>query len=206
MYRGERLNSITHMVGAALALVGLVVLIVEAALHGGAVTVASVSVYGASLLILYTSSTLYHSLKGTAKRVFQRLDHVAIYLLIAGTYTPFTLVVLKGRLGWWLFGAVWALAVVGMLQEFRKSKGHRVLSLVIYIGMGWVGVLAFKPLAGALGTAGLAWLLAGGVFYTSGVAFYSLDHRFPVFHGVWHLFVLAGSLAHFYVIFSVVNI
>jgi hemolysin III len=202
MYRGERLNSITHLVGAALALVGLVVLVVQAALRGGATTIVSVSVYGASLLLLYTSSTLYHSLKGTAKRVFQRLDHVAIYLLIAGTYTPFTLVVLKGRLGWWLFAAVWALAIVGMLQEFRKSTGRRILSVVIYIGMGWVGVLVLKPLAGALGTAGLVWLLVGGFCYTAGVAFYALDRRVPVFHGVWHLFVLAGSLSHFFVIFS----
>jgi hemolysin III len=202
MYRGERLNSISHLVGAVLALAGLIVLVVQAALHGGAKTIVSVSVYGASLLILYTASTLYHSLRGAAKRVFQQLDHVAIYLLIAGTYTPFTLVVLKGRLGWWLFGAVWALAVVGMLQELRKSKGRRILSVVIYVGMGWVGVLALKPLAAALGTAGLVWLLVGGICYTGGVAFYALDRRVPVFHGVWHLFVLAGSLVHFFVIFS----
>ena len=168
MYQGERFNSITHLVGAVLALVGLIVLVVQAALHGGALRIVSASVYGASLLILYTSSTLYHSVRGAAKRVFRQLDHVAIYLLIAGTYTPFTLVVLGGRLGWWLFGAVWALALVGILQEFRKAKGQRILSLVIYLGMGWVGVLAFRPLAGALGTAGLvgpAWrrpLLHGG--------------------------------------------
>jgi hemolysin III len=200
MYHGERFNSITHLVGAAFAVVGLVVLIVEAALHGGAVTVVSVSVYGASLVILYASSTLYHSLKGTAKRVFRRMDHVAIYLLIAGTYTPFALVSLGGRLGWWLFAAVWALAVVGMLQEFRPSKGNRSLSIVIYLAMGWVGILAFKPLAGALGTAGLAWLLVGGICYTAGMAFYALDRRVPSFHGVWHLFVLAGSLAHYIVV------
>jgi hemolysin III len=201
MYRGERFNSITHLVGAALALVGLVVLVVLAALHGGAARIVSASVYGTSLLVLYLSSTLYHSFTGVAKRVFRRLDHIAIYLLIAGTYTPFTLVVLPGRLGWWLFGTVWGLAVVGMLQEFRPSK-HRRLSVVIYIAMGWVGVLAFRPLAGALGTAGLVWLLAGGLCYTAGVAFYALDRRVPVFHGVWHLFVLAGSLAHFVVVVS----
>jgi hemolysin III len=202
MYQGERFNSITHLVGAALALVGLVVLVVQAALHGGALRIVSASVYGASLLFLYTSSTLYHSVKGAAKRVFRQIDHVAIYLLIAGTYTPFTLVVLGGRLGWWLFGAVWTLALVGMLQEFRKAKGQRILSLVIYLGMGWIGVLAFRPLAGALGTAGLVGLFGGGLFYTTGVAFYALDRRIPVFHGVWHLFVLAGSLAHYLVILS----
>jgi hemolysin III len=202
MYRGERFNSITHLVGAVLALVGLIVLVVQAALHGGALRIVSASVYGASLLILYTSSTLYHSVKGAAKRAFRQLDHVAIYLLIAGTYTPFTLVVLGGRLGWWLFGAVWTLAVVGVLQEFRKAKGQRILSLVIYLGMGWVGILAFRPLAGALGTAGLVGLFGGGLFYTAGVAFYALDRKIPAFHGVWHLFVLAGSLAHYLVILS----
>jgi hemolysin III len=200
VYKGERFNSITHLVGAVLALVGLVVLVVLAALHGGAVRIVSASVYGASLLILYTSSTLYHSFRGAAKRVFRQMDHVAIYLLIAGTYTPFTLVVLKGRLGWWLFGAVWSLAVVGVLQEFRRSERRR-LSVVIYVAMGWLAALALKPLAVALGTAGLVWLLAGGICYTAGVVFYALDRRVPVFHGVWHLFVLAGSLAHFVVIF-----
>ncbi len=202
MYRGERFNSITHLVGAVLALVGLIVLVVQAAVHGGGVRVVSASVYGASLLVLYASSTLYHSFKGGAKRVFQRLDHLAIYLLIAGTYTPFTLVVLGGALGWSLFAAVWSLAVIGALQEFRRSKGQRTLSVVIYVTMGWLGILAFRPLAGALGPAGLSGLLAGGVFYTTGVAFYALDKRIPAFHGVWHLFVLAGSLAHFFVIFS----
>jgi hemolysin III len=201
MYRGERLNSVTHLVGAVLALAGLVILVVEAALHGRPITIVSVSVYGASLLILYTASTLYHSVKGTAKRIFRQMDHVAIYLLIAGTYTPFTLVVLGGRLGWWLFGTVWALALAGILQEFRHSK-HRRVSVAIYIGMGWVGVLAVKPLAGALGAAGLAGLLGGGVLYTAGVVFYAFDRRIPAFHGVWHLFVLAGSVAHFLVILS----
>jgi hemolysin III len=200
MYHGERFNSITHLVGAVLAVVGLVALIVEAALHGGAVKVISVSVYGASLVILYTSSTLYHSVRGRAKQIFQHLDHTAIYLLIAGTYTPMTLVALRGKLGWWLFGAVWGLALVGMLQEFRKVKGERVLSLVIYVAMGWVGVLALKPLAQAIGPGGVAWLIAGGVCYTGGIAFYVFDRRIPVFHGIWHLFVLAGSLAHFVVI------
>jgi hemolysin III len=202
MHRGERFNSITHLVGATLALAGLVVLVVFAALDGGAAKIVSASVYGASLLLLYASSTLYHSLEGTAKRVFRQLDHVAIYLLIAGTYTPFTLVVLRGRLGWWLFGVVWGLALVGMAQELRRSPHRRVLSIVIYVAMGWVGILAFRPLAGALGTAGLAWLLAGGVCYTVGVGFYLFDRRVPAFHGVWHLFVLAGSAAHYLVVFG----
>jgi hemolysin III len=200
MYRGERFNSITHLVGAILALVGLVVLVVDASLHAGARKIVSVSIYGGSLLLLYTSSTLYHSLQGTAKRVFRHLDHTAIYLLIAGSYTPMTLVALGGRLGWILFAAVWTLAVVGALQEFRRVKGERVLSVVIYVTMGWLAVFALRPLGDAIGPGGLAWLLAGGVCYTGGIGFYAFDRRLPVFHGIWHLFVLAGSLAHYVVV------
>ena len=202
MYPGERFNSISHLVGACLALVGTVVLIVLASLHGDARKIVSLSIYGVSLLALYTFSTLYHSLKGRAKRVFRHLDHTAIYLLIAGSYTPLTLVVLGGRLGWALFAAVWALAVIGVVQEFRRVKGERVLSVVIYLTMGWLAVVALGPLARALGTAGFALLISGGVFYTAGIAFYALDRRVPVFHGVWHLFVLAGSIAHYLVVLA----
>ncbi len=200
MRYGERFNAITHLVGTVLAVAGLVALVVVASLHGGARRMIAVSVYGASLVALYTSSTLYHSLSGPAKRVFRHLDHTAIYLLIAGTYTPFTLVSLQGRLGWWLFGAVWALAVTGALQEFRHVKGERVLSLVIYVVMGWLAVVALRPLAAALGPGGMAWLFGGGACYTVGIVFYALDSKLPILHGVWHLFVLAGSLAHFVVI------
>jgi hemolysin III len=200
MYRGERFNSITHLVGACLALVGLVVLVVVASRHGGARRILSVSIYGASLLALYTFSTLYHSLRGRAKRVFQHLDHTAIYLLIAGSYTPLTLVALRGRLGSALFAAVWALAVVGALQEFRRVKGERILSMVIYVAMGWLAVVALGPLAEAIGSVGVAWLVVGGVCYTAGIGFYLFDRRLPVFHGIWHLFVLAGSLAHYVVV------
>jgi hemolysin III len=202
MYHGERFNSISHLVGACLALVGGVVLIVLASLHGDATKIVSVGIYGASLLALYTFSTLYHSLKGPAKRVFRHLDHTAIYLLIAGSYTPFTLVVLRGRLGWALFAAVWSLAAIGILQEFRKVKGERVLSVVIYVTMGWLAVVALGPLARALGTAGLVGLFGGGLFYTAGIIFYALDRRLPVFHGIWHLFVLAGSVAHYLVVLA----
>lgn len=200
MYYGERFNAITHLVGAALALVGLVALVIVSSLHGDAWRIVSVTIYGASLLVLYTFSTLYHSLRGRAKQVFRHLDHTAIYLLIAGTYTPFTLVALRGRLGWWLFGAVWTLAAFGALQEFRKVKGERILSLVIYVVMGWLAVVALGPLLAAIGSGGFAWLAAGGMLYTGGIVFYALDAKLPVFHGVWHLFVLAGSLAHFIVI------
>ncbi len=200
MYKGERFNSITHLVGTVLALAGLVVLVVLASLHGGAVRIVSVSIYGATLLALYAFSTLYHSLRGTAKRVFRRLDHTAIYLLIAGTYTPVTLVVLHGRQGWALCGAVWALALVGALQEFRHVRGERILSLAIYLAMGWIGIVAFRPLVAGLGASGLAWLMTGGIFYTVGIAFYAFDRRLPVFHGIWHLFVLGGSIAHYIVV------
>jgi hemolysin III len=205
MYKGERFNSITHLVGAGLALAGLVVLVVVAAQDGDARRVVSFSIYGATLLALYTSSTLYHSVRGPAKRVFQHLDHTAIYLLIAGTYTPFTMVALRGRLGWLLLTAVWSLAAVGALQEFRHVRGERVLSVVIYLTMGWLGIVAFRPLVGAIGPAGLAWLVAGGVFYTAGVGFYAFDKRLPVLHGVWHLFVLAGSIAHYVVVLAYIG-
>jgi hemolysin III len=200
MYKGERFNSITHLVGAGLALVGLVVLVVRASLHGGAARIVSVSIYGATLLALYSFSTLYHSLRGTPKRVFRHLDHTAIYLLIAGTYTPVTLVVLRGRLGWGLFDAVWALAVVGVLQEFRHVRGERILSIAIYLAMGWIGITALRPLVAGLGAPGLAWLVSGGVCYTAGIAFYAFDTRLPVLHGIWHLFVLGGSIAHYVVV------
>jgi hemolysin III len=204
MYHGERFNAITHLVGAILALAGLVVLVVVSSLHGNPWRIVSVSVYGVSLVVLYTSSTLYHSLRGPAKRVARHLDHTAIYLLIAGSYTPFTLVVLRGRLGWWMFGTVWTLAAIGALQEFRHVKGERVLSIVIYMVMGWLAILAFGPLVAALGPGGLAWLVAGGVCYTGGIVFYAFDRRLPVFHGIWHLFVLAGSLAHYVLILAYV--
>jgi hemolysin III len=200
MQHGERFNAITHLVGTILAVAGLVVLVVVSSLHRDPWRIVSVSIYGVSLVVLYTSSTLYHSASGRAKRVFRHFDHTAIYLLIAGSYTPLTLVSLRGRLGWWMFGTVWALAAIGALQEFRKVKGERILSVVIYVVMGWLAMVAIKPLAVALGPGGLAWLMAGGVFYTGGIAFYALDHKLPVFHGIWHLFVLAGSLAHFVVI------
>jgi hemolysin III len=197
MYYGERFNSITHLVGACLACAGLIVLVSWAALHGDPPRIVSFSIYGGTLLLLYTCSTLYHSLRGPAKRVFQYLDHGAIYLLIAGTYTPFALVAIGGRLGWSILSAVWCLALAGILLEFRRAKGRRLLAVAIYIVMGWLGVVAIRPLAAALGPAGVAWLLAGGVFYTGGIAFYALDKRLPLGHGIWHLFVLAGSVAHY---------
>ena len=197
MYAGERFNSISHLIGAALALSGVAVLVTFAGMQGGALRIISFSVYGATLFLLYLFSTLYHSLRGSAKRVFQVLDHDAIYLLIAGTYTPFSLLVLKGWTGWWMFGAIWTLAGIGILIDSLPQKGRRILPVVLYLAMGWLILLALGPLVAALPRAGLLGLVAGGLFYTSGVIFYALDSRFPWAHGVWHLFVLAGSTSHY---------
>jgi len=200
MYDGERFNSITHLVGAVLALVGVTVMVTIAAMKGEAVRVVTLTVYGVTLFLLYLFSTLYHSLRGRAKAIFQVLDHQAIYLLIAGTYTPFTLLALKGPIGWWLFGAVWTLALIGILLDSIPRRGGRILSLLIYLGMGWLVLFALGPLIAALPPAGFWWLVAGGVFYTVGVIFYLLDDRYPWCHGVWHLFVLGGSISHYFVI------
>ncbi|MGZ5158392.1 MAG: PAQR family membrane homeostasis protein TrhA [Caldimonas sp.] len=197
MYYGEKFNALSHLVGAVLALVGAVVLIVLAALGGDPWKVVSVSVYGLTLVLMYTFSVLYHSLKGHAKDVLRELDHQSIYLLIAGSYTPFCLVSLRGAWGWWLLGCVWGLALIGGLQELRPKNEARILSVVIYVLMGWVALAALVPLLKALRLAGFAWVLAGGLFYTFGIVFYALDYRVRHAHGVWHLFVMAGSVAHY---------
>lgn len=197
MYKGERFNSISHLVGAALALAGLVLLVVLAALQGDPWKIVSFSVYGTTLLLLYTFSALYHSLQGKAKNIFRKFDHFSIYLLIAGTYTPFTLVTLRGVWGWSIFAAVWSLAIVGIVLDALPRKGQRVLPVIIYIFMGWIILVALKPLLQALPLTGFVGLLLGGIFYTVGIIFFALDTRVRHFHGVWHLFVLAGSLSHY---------
>ena len=200
MYQGERFNSITHLVGAVLALIGVTVLVTLAGVQGGAVRIISFSVYGLTLFLLYLFSTLYHSLRGRAKEIFQVLDHHAIYLLIAGTYTPFSLIALRGETGWWLFGGVWGLAILGIILDSIPRRPGRWLSLVIYLTMGWLVLFALGPLIAALPPAGFWGLVAGGLFYTVGVIFYVLDDRWPWCHGIWHLFVLAGSVSHYFVI------
>jgi len=140
---------------------------------------------------------LYHCFKGRAKNVFRKLDHFSIYLLIAGSYTPFCLVTLRGPWGWSLFGVVWGLALIGILQDIRPRSPARILSLVIYAVMGWIVLLALGPLADNLGSEGFSWLAAGGAIYTAGIVFFVFDERFRHWHGIWHLFVLAGSAAHF---------
>ncbi len=197
MYYGERFNGFSHLAGALLATAGVSLLLVFAAPAMDAWRASSVAIYGATLLILFAVSTLYHSTRGRAKAVLRKLDHCAIYLLIAGTYTPFALVTLRGAWGWSLLGVAWGLAAFGIVQEFFFGKGARLVSLGIYLAMGWMGLVALQPLAAGLGGAGLAWLLGGGALYTAGIAFYALDERVRHFHGIWHLFVLAGSTAHF---------
>lgn len=197
MYKGERLNSITHLVGAAMATAGLVVLVVLGAHDGDSWKIVSFSIYGTTLLLLFVFSTLYHSVQGNAKKIFRKLDHHAIYLLIAGTYTPFTLVTLRGDSGWSLFGAVWGLAILGILLDSLPRKGRRILPLVIYLTMGWLGLIALNSLLQALPLEGVVLVVAGGVFYTTGIVFYALDYRLRHAHGVWHLFVLVGSVTHY---------
>ena len=197
MYPGERFNSISHLVGAALALAALVVLVVFASLQGDPWKIVSFSIYGFTLFLLYTLSTLYHSLHGRAKLVFQKLDHAAIYLLIAGSYTPFTLVTLRGPWGWSLFGIVWVLAIVGIVIDSVHHNGPRIYQIIIYLLMGWVVLIALYPLIQNLPTGGLVLLVVGGLCYTGGLLFYGLDEKLAHAHGIWHLFVLAGSISHF---------
>ncbi len=203
MYVGERFNSISHLVGAAFALSGSSVLITVSAFTGGILEIVSVSVYSATLFLLYLSSTLYHSFAGRAKRIFQLFDYQAIYLLIAGTYTPFALLAVQGPAGWWLLGVVWGLAALGIILEVLPIKGPRVAPVVIYLVMGWCCVFAMDELIAGLSPAAFGWLVAGGVIYTSGVVFYVLDHWYPWCHEIWHLFVIAGSVCHYVSVFLI---
>jgi hemolysin III len=197
MYRGERFNGYSHLAGAILAATGTAVLVTTSALYHDAWKVVSSAIYGTTLVFLYTISTLYHSLRGRPKDILRRLDYCAIYLLIAGSYTPFALVTLRGPWGWTLFGVNWGLAVIGIAQELLIGHRTRVFSLLIYVLMGWLVVFAFGPLVAALPAAGLYWLVAGGALYTAGIVFFLFDEKVRHFHGIWHLFVLAGSACQF---------
>jgi len=197
MYRGERFNGYTHLAGTALALGGASVLVTMAALKADPWRIVGFSVYGVTLILLFLASTLYHSTRGRAKDVLRKLDYCAIYLMIAGTYTPFALVTLQGALGWTVLGAVWSLAIVGIVQECCLSRGRRMASLAIYVAMGWLAVPALESLFSAIGWSGMAWVVGGGLLYTGGIVFYLYDERIRHFHGVWHLFVLAGAVTHY---------
>lgn len=205
MYHGERLNSYTHLFGAVAATAGLVVLMVLAVTRGDAWRLTSFAIYGGTLLLLYLFSTLYHSVRGRAKPILQKLDHCAIYLLIAGSYTPFTLVTLRGPWGWALFGTVWGLAALGIvLDSLHSRNSRRLVPLMIYVAMGWLALVAIVPLVQALPLGGLLWLIAGGVCYTGGIVFYALDTKLRHAHGIWHLFVLGGTASHFFTVWRFV--
>ncbi len=197
MNNEQRFNLFTCLPGMAMAPVGTVLLLVAAARQGDPWKMTSFAIYGATLIILYTITTLYHALQGKAQLVLREFDHYAIYLLIAGTYTPFCLVTLHGGLGWTLLALVWGLAVVGIVVELWPVGTRRILPVAIYVAMGWMIVFALRPMLRALPWQGVALLLAGGLFYTGGIVFYTLDKRFAWAHGVWHLFVLAGSISHY---------
>lgn len=198
MYHGEKFNSVTHLVGSALSIAGLSILVTLGVVHGDPWKVLSFSIYGATLVLLYCFSTIFHSIRSPqAKAILQKLDHNAIYLLIAGSYTPVALITLRGPWGWTLFGLSWCLALIGIVQELTLGRHTRRLSMVLYVLMGWLVLIAIKPLAQAMPTGGLAWLVAGGVVYSAGIYFYLNDSKVRHYHGIWHLFVLGGSLCHF---------
>ncbi len=198
---GEEIaNSITHGIGAGVSVAALTMLVVFASQQGDAWKIVSFSIYGSALVILYLASTFYHGFQSPrVKRFFRILDHCAIFLLIAGTYTPFTLVTLRGAWGWSIFGAVWGLAALGILSNTIFPHRFEKATVGLYLAMGWIVVFAFKPTMAALDSHGLAWMVVGGLSYTLGVVFYAWE-KLPYSHTIWHLFVLAGSVCHFFAI------
>ena len=203
---GEEIaNAITHGIGALLAVAALVVLIVMAAIHGSVWHIVSFSIFGATLVLLYFASTLYHSLThAKAKRVFHKFDHISIYVLIAGTYTPFCLTALRGWIGWTVLGVVWSCAILGAVLK-AISVGKRIkLSTVLYILMGWVILVAIQPLYKAMPFNGFLFLIAGGISYTIGTIFF-IRNQVKYNHSVWHVFVLGGSVLHFFAVLSLLN-
>ena len=196
----ELANGITHGIGLVLSVVGLVVLVVLAVMRGTAWHIAGCTTFGVTLVLLYAASTLYHTFHTPRlKRILKILDHAAIYLLIAGTYTPFTLVNLRGFWGWTLFALVWGLSVFGILWKLILIERFQLVSTLVYLAMGWVVLIAIKPLISAVPLSGIIWLVAGGLFYTVGVLFFALK-RLPYNHAIWHVFVMAGSVCHYFAV------
>lgn len=194
-------NSVTHGIGLAASLVALPLLVVSSLERGDPLQVTGAAIFGISLVLLYAASTIYHSFPQTpATRVLRVIDHSAIYVLIAGSYTPFMLGPLRGPLGYTLLAIVWAMAFAGIAMKALRGFGHPAFTAVPYVIMGWLCAVATKPLIDRVGTAGFWWLLAGGLFYTGGVVFYATDKRVRYGHAVWHLFVLAGSTCHFFAV------
>jgi hemolysin III len=199
--REEITNSISHGLGFIAALIGTPFLVGHAVSLGDAGFVTGTSLFAATIILLYLSSTLYHSLPvGKAKRIFRHIEHSAIFLLIAGTYSPLTLGVLRGPWGWWLLGIIWSLATVGVMLQIYNKFARPMLSTGLYLLMGWVIVVASGPLVERMPTAGLLWLVAGGLAYTVGVFFYNTDARLRFGHLIWHLFVLAGTICHYFTV------
>ena len=200
--RGEEIaNSLSHGFGLVAAVVATPFLIQQALRQGDAGFIIGASIFAATMVLLYLASTLYHALPvGRAKRVFRVIEHSAIFLLIAGTYTPFTLGVLRGAWGWTLFGLVWGLAMLGVLLKALNRMAHPFLSTGLYLLMGWLIVIAAQPLSARLPTSGLLWLIAGGLAYTLGVIFFALDSRLRYGHFIWHLFVMAGTTCHYFAV------
>lgn len=200
----ERLNVISHGIGVILGIVALVFLVIHASQNGTASHIVSFSIYGASIIVLYLASTLYHvSRKPTARKRLRIFDHAAIYILIAGTYTPFTLVTLDGALGWTIFGLVWGFALVGIILKLFYTGRFDKLSTLMYVCMGWLIIFAIKPLIANFSSEGLFWLLAGGIAYTIGAILYSFQ-KLPLNHAIFHVFVLAGSIFHFVSVYAYV--
>ncbi|WP_027623972.1 PAQR family membrane homeostasis protein TrhA [Clostridium lundense] len=202
----ETVNAITHGIGAGLSIAALVILIVFAALKGTVWHVVSFSIYGATLVILYLESTLYHSLRGeNVKKLFRKFDHMSIFILISGTYTPYCLTVLRGKLGWIIFGIVWGCTILGVVLKAFYTGKKEFISTMLYIIMGWLIIIAIKPLYLTMTFKGFMCLLIGGVMYTAGTYFFSKDEM-PYNHGIWHLFVIAGSVLHFFSVMSLLYI
>ena len=196
---GEEItNAIVHGVGALLSIAALVLCVVFSAIHGNPYAVVSSCIYGTTLIILYTMSCLYHSFKvNNAKRVFRIIDHCSIFLLIAGTYTPYTLVSLNSTLGWVMFSIIWGCAIIGIILNSIDLKKYKVISMILYLAMGWAVIFTFKPLIKAIEMSGIYLLLAGGIIYTVGAIFYGIGKKYKYMHSVWHLFVLGGSVCHY---------
>lgn len=204
--REEIWNAITHGLGAALAIAGLVLLIVFAALYGTAWHVVSFTIFGSTLVIMYFASTLYHSFTGPrVKKLFRKFDHMSIFLLIAGTYTPFCIAVLRGWLGWTIFGIVWVCCILGIVLKALYTGKKEILSTIAYVVMGWVIIFAIKPLYVSITTEAFVYLLVGGVCYTAGTFFF-LFEKMKYNHSIWHLFVLAGSVFHFFSVMSLLTL
>jgi len=204
MHPGEKFNTISHLIATIFAVPGLIYLVMLATATGDPWKITSVSIYGVSLVLLYLSSTLCHGHSGRYEKLFEKMDHLAIYLLIAGTYTPYMLVSLRGVWGWSILATVWSLALIGIVIDVwpkilnkTDKQPSRKIQLVIYLVMGWIIVIAMKPLVSNLDSNGVALLTLGGILYSIGVIFFVLDDRIKHAHGIWHLFVIGGSVSHY---------